>query len=750
MRRAAERISAGYAEVGEGGTHAARLEREVAEATTRRRLAALDIRDQPLCFGRIDLERDPSTEVGSRYYIGRLSVTDADQTPLVVDWRAPVAEPFYRATAVEPMGLVRRRHFQTKGRQLLGLDDEVFDDDASRTAGLTISGEGALLAAIERHRTGRMSDIVATIQREQDEAIRAPLPGILCVSGGAGTGKTAVALHRAAYLLYTHRRQLASRGMLLVGPNPIFLHYIDEVLPSLGEDDVHLTTIAALKPAVAVHGTEDAELAVIKGDARMATVMKRALADRERALRRDLAFTLDGYRITLTASESTDLLRRVRRAPGTHNARRPLLNRLVVDHLRRRYRRALVDAYRRGTVTGEATDVEAAGALARGEELPEDWDDDLGARLRARIEVREALERMWPVLTGPELVHDLFSFEALIHSAADGVLSAEEQRRLFRARSPHLRDVAWTDADLAIIDEADALLGPPEAARPRRRRRRARDESVATAARVLSDLGLSGTMTPETLASRYGGAASAEPSPLEPRTFGHVLVDEAQDLSAMEWRMLARRCPSGSMTLVGDFGQARGTVPLTGWDAVTRHLPTHNGVRVADLTVSYRTPAEILEVANRLLAVGAPDVAPARAVRQTGTRPEFDEQPADSLVAAAVAHVRRLHGRGGTVALIAPDAFHGDLVVSLADMGAVSDTIEALDAPVAVLTPLTVKGLEFDHVVVVEPARLVGSDSAGLRLLYVSLTRATQDLVVVHAEPLPEALVPAPVAHAAS
>ncbi|MGH9027503.1 MAG: HelD family protein, partial [Acidimicrobiia bacterium] len=378
MRHAAERVSAGYSEVGPGGTHAARLEREVAEATTRRRLAALDIRDQPLCFGRIDLEPDRDGNSGSRYYIGRLSVTDADQTPLVVDWRAPVAEPFYRATAVAPMGLVRRRHFQTTGRRLLALDDEVFDGDASRVAGLTISGEGALLAAIERPRTGRMTDIVATIQTEQDEAIRAPLPGVLCVSGGAGTGKTAVALHRAAYLLYTHRRQLASRGMLLVGPSSIFLHYIDEVLPSLGEDEVQLTTIAALKPTVRVRGVEAPAVAVVKGDARMATVVRRALGDRERGLPRDLAFSLDGHRIALTRAESDDLIRRTRRGPGTHNARRPLVTRLVVDHLRRRYRRALVDAFHRGSAGGE--DAAAAGALARGDQPPEGWDEDLSAR----------------------------------------------------------------------------------------------------------------------------------------------------------------------------------------------------------------------------------------------------------------------------------------------------------------------------------------------------------------------------------
>ena len=750
MRSAAARVSAGYSEVGAGGTHAARLEREVAEATTRRRLAALDIRDHPLCFGRIDLEAGPAEEIGPRYYIGRLSVTDADQTPLVVDWRAPVAEPFYRATAVAPMGLVRRRHFQTKGRRLLGLDDEVFDDQASEAAGLTISGEGALLAAIERHRTGRMTDIVATIQTEQDEAIRAPLPGILCVSGGAGTGKTAVALHRAAYLLYTHRRQVASRGMLMVGPSPIFLHYIDEVLPSLGEDEVHLTTIAALKPTVSVRGVDDPDVAVIKGDARMAKVVKQALADRERPLPRDLVFTLDGHRIALTSNESADIVRRARRAPGTHNARRPLVNRQLIEHLRRRYSRALIDAFRSGSVAGAAVDAEAAGALARGDQAPEGWDEDLTSRLRSRREVREALERMWPVLTGAELIHDLFSFEALIRSAGNGVLSSEERGMLFRSRSPSVRDVPWSDADLAMIDEADARLGPPEAARPRRRRGRAHDDSVATAARVLSDMGLSGTMTAESVAARYGGGPAADSSPLEPRTFGHVLVDEAQDLTAMEWRMLARRCPSGSMTLVGDFGQARGAAPLAGWDAVVRHLPTHNGVRVAELTVSYRTPAEILEVANRVLAAAAPSVVPARAVRHTGAYPEFDARPAGDVSVAAAARARALQGQGGTVAVIAPESFHAELVEALSDLGAVSGSVDALDAPVAVLTPIAAKGLEFDHVIVVEPAALVGSVAAGLRLLYVSLTRATQDLVVVHAEPLPEALTPVPIAHAAS
>src|SRR3989440_10818285 len=250
MRKAASRVAEGYSEVQRGGTHQARLERDAAAANTRRRLAALNIGNAPLSFGRIDLEprSDGESAGDDRFYIGPISLTEADQTPLIVDWRAPVAEPFYRATGVEPMGVVRRRHFQTHRRGLVGIDDEVFDAAAADEAGFTIVGEAALLAALERHRTGRMGDIVATIQAEQDEAVRAPLSGIIVVAGGPGTGKTAVALHRAAYLLYTHRQRLASRGVLLVGPSPIFLRYIDEVLPSLGEDDVQLTTVAGLKP----------------------------------------------------------------------------------------------------------------------------------------------------------------------------------------------------------------------------------------------------------------------------------------------------------------------------------------------------------------------------------------------------------------------------------------------------------------------------------------------------------------------
>jgi DNA helicase IV len=762
MRAAASRVAEGYAEVQRGGTHQARLERDAAAAHTRRRLAALNIGDAPLCFGRIDLEPAPGEEHpdGDRFYIGRVSVTEPDQTPVVVDWRAPVAEPFYRATAVEPMGVVRRRHFQTHGRELLGMDDEVFDAETADQAGFTIVGEAALLAALERTRTGRMGDIVATIQAEQDEAVRAPLPGIIVVAGGPGTGKTAVALHRAAYLLYTHRQRLASRGVLLVGPSSIFLRYIDEVLPSLGEEDVQLTTVAGIKPQLRARATEPGTVAAVKGDARMAKVVARALRDRERPLRKALVVLVDGHVLRLRRDDSARIVERARRRRGTHNERRPLVTRLVLDHLADQYRRALVDVYERDArrldpdapepepaAGDELLDVPVAAALARGERAPDDWEKELRDRLRRMPEVRAALERMWPALSGAELVHDLFSFPALIRSAADGVLTRDEQRGLARPRSRRVRDVEWTEADAALVDEADALLGPPEAARPRRRRRRrpSSDGALEDAARVVEDLGVGSYTTAAEVLHRYeGGATPSEDGVGEPRTFGHVLVDEAQDLSAMQWRMLGRRCPSGSMTLVGDFGQSSRPGALRDWDAVRAQLPGDEPARVVMLTVNYRTPAEIMSVADRCVAAAAPGLESSRSVRSTGRPPRFVSVDGSAeLVAAAAGAVHDDRDGEGTTAVIAPRDLHDDLVAALSDLGARAGSAEAIDAPVAVIEAPEAKGLEFDHVVVVEPARLVPEDDAGLRLLYTALTRATQTLAVVHGAQLPEALQPA-------
>jgi len=721
MRASAAAVAAGFADVGAGGTHQARLERDVADSVTRRRLAALDIGDSSLVFGRLDRAADLAP-AERHFYIGRIAVNDDEQEPLVVDWRAPVAEPFYRATSVSPMGVVRRRHFLTRhghGRVLLAIDDEVFDRAAAEAEGLSAVGEAALFAALDRARTGRMGDIVATIQAEQDEAIRADLAGVLIVSGGPGTGKTAVALHRAAYLLYTHRKKLASQGVLLVGPSPIFLRYIDQVLPSLGEDDVSLATPAGLKPQFRVRAVDPDDVAVVKGDSRMARVVERALRDRQHPLPRDVVFTLDGVVLRLSRRESQRVIERAQRRRGTHNEQRPHVVRQVVDVLATQFRRAL------------------------GPAAPDDpdWEREVTRRIRRIPEVRVALERMWPVLGGAELIHDLFSFDELVRSAADGILKRDEQRGLVRPRSADVRDVAWTEGDLALIDEADALLGSPDAARPRRRR--ARRESLDDAAfRTVSELGVGGFLTASQLAERYGNAPSAGSTDDggEPRTFGHIMVDEAQDLSPMQWRMIARRCPSGSMTLVGDFGQASRAGSAAGWNEVLSLVPTHAGARNVVLSVNYRTPSEIMAVAARVLAAASPEIDASDSVRATGRDPELVATTADRLVAEVAERARVAVAGPGTKAIIAPLDLHAELVAALTDIGAAAGSVEAIDAPITILGPVEAKGLEFDDVIVVEPAALVTPDRRGLRLLYVTLTRATQRLTVVHATPLPEAL----------
>ena len=384
MRAAAEGVREAYNDVRAGGTHQARLERDIAWSVTQRRLADLDIGEAPLMFGRLDMEDR------SRWYVGRIAVEDEEHTPLVVDWRAPVSEPFYRATAVEPMHVVRRRHLISRnGRELVGLDDEVFDQEAIDEAGLPIAGEGALLAALERNRTGRMGDIVATIQAEQDEAIRADLQGPLVVAGGPGTGKTAVALHRAAYLLYTFRRRLGAQGVLLVGPSPVFLRYIEHVLPSLGEQDVQLSTIAGLRPSLRIRAVDAPAAGALKGDARMAKVIERAVADRQRPLRNDFTLLIDGMQLRVRRRETARLVEALRRRRGTHNEHRPQLVHRFVDMLVARYKDAAIRSYHRRADEAPAENVRSlfdrdgtldagvAGALVRGEAPPEGWEQEL-------------------------------------------------------------------------------------------------------------------------------------------------------------------------------------------------------------------------------------------------------------------------------------------------------------------------------------------------------------------------------------
>ncbi len=733
MRSDANAMLEGVLDLGRGGTFQSRTERDVIVRTSLARLEQLDIGDQALTFGRIDRWRDgeqPTHHNGSvvsdpaveTFHIGRLAIHSADQDPLVVDWRAPIAEPFYRATGRDPQGLVLRRHLALEGRRVTGIEDERFGgpiEDGPRPAGavdgdgelivgdLPIGGPAALLAALGRARSGQMTDIVSTIQKEQDEIIRAPLGGVLVVQGGPGTGKTAVALHRAAYLLYTHRFPLERQGVLVVGPNPLFLRYIDQVLPSLGETGAALSTLAGLVPEIRVQENGPVEVARLKGDPRMARVVARAVRTRQRGLAADVAIPYGALILHLSAEESARIVDTVRRRPGSHNARRRLVEQSAAQLLAERARQT---QQRLGV--GSPGSVTAFPGYEDPSELDEDEFDfeDFSRKVRRVPELAEALDRMWPRLSPHELLHDLFGARPLIAAAGRGTLSAEEQALLYRPRSASFEEVAWSPADAALVDEARHLLGP-----------------------------------------RNGGADDGV------RRYGHIVVDEVQDLSPMQLRMLARRSLSGSMTVVGDIAQATAPWAPSSWSDITEHLPRRRPVRTVELSVSYRTPAEVLAVAGRVLAVAAPELAPPRPVRRTGVEPRMiavrgaDGARAGATVedlsrtVAEVAAEEVALVEAGRVAVLAPESLLPALSEALVAAG-----LPAVDArdlrkgglsePLVLLAADAANGLEFDSVVVVEPGLVAGETARGLRTLYVALTRPTQRLSVVHLAPPPAAL----------
>jgi DNA helicase IV len=723
MRDAARAVSADVLETTPGGTHQARLERDVRVQLTERRLASLQVGEAGLVFGRTD-----ATD-GERRYIGRVAISDEDNEPLVVDWRAPAAEPFYRATPGAPMGLVRRRHFILRGRLLAGLDDELLTAEPP-DGDLVLVGEGALLAALERSRSGRMADIVATIQREQDEIVRSPLPGIVVVQGGPGTGKTAVALHRAAYLLYTFRFPLERAGVLLIGPSRIFLRYIEQVLPALGEHTVNLATPADLVPTP-VRGQDTPEAARLKGEAAMARVVAQAVGDRERGLPAPIALLWKSQRVRLSVRDSRRIIEQVKRRRGTHNERRIQVERMVVRHLLGQL---------------ELEDDEAREGDGR---------EDIARVLRADREVVTALERMWPVLTPEELLHDLWGWPALIRLAGRGVLDEGQVALLHRPRSPRLADVPWTEADLPLLAEAREHLGAVA-----KKRRAGPGDSDGPAGwereKVVDSLGdLDPQMRRDLLRhlealDPRATAGDADSVELWDRTFGHVVIDEAQDLSPMQLRMIGRRVPSGSMTIVGDLGQASGSWAPRSWDEVVAHLPSteRRPARRAELTVNYRTPSEVMDVAARVLAVVAPDLTPSRSVRQSGTDPVFTAVAADDLEAAVVegARAEREAVPDGKVAVITSPSMFERVRALMVESGLLvaASGPEVLDSAVAVLPVQQAKGLEFDSVVVVEPAAIVDEHPHGGRALYLALTRTTRRLRVVSARPLPVGLAATP------
>jgi DNA helicase IV len=770
MRADSQRMLESVLDLGRGGTFQSRTERDIVVRTSLARLAQLDIGDQALCFGRIDVAPPEAGLAPESFHIGRLAVSDTAHEPLVVDWRAPVAEPFYRATGLSPQGLSRRRHLAVHGKRVVGLEDEYFDVPHSAGAGrgvertgevgsgggtldgeIELGGPGALLAAVGRARTGQMGDIVATIQREQDEIIRSPLAGLLLVQGGPGTGKTAVALHRAAYLLYTHRFPLERQGVLVVGPNPLFLRYIEQVLPSLGETGVTLSTVSGLVSEVRATGIDRPGVAKLKGEARMARVIQRAVRDRQRRLRDEVRAPFGSTVLRFDVEDSNRIVLLARRRPGTHNARRRFVEQQVGSLLAEQYRAFREQAEEwtgfvpAGRITGEAEPPgHAEDAFDRESAVGADSELDLAdisRQIRRLPEIAAALNRMWPRLAPHELVHDLLGARPLLASAGRGMLSDAEQGALHRARSTRLDDVEWTPADVALVDEARTVLGPRQ---PRLTRAETRERDAR---------GQGGPTWPKGL-----GPAATGPAPPVPtediRSYGHIVVDEAQDLSPMQLRMLARRSISGSMTVVGDIAQSTGPWTPRRWEEVTEHLAPRRPVRLVELTVSYRTPAEAVAVSARVLKVAAPELTPPRAVRRSGKPPRIEAVASGSLNArvAEVTAAQLESVGGGRVAVLAPAVLLVELGAALSERGLRwtdprDPAGEGLASPLVLLPADEANGLEFDGVVVVEPALIAAEPSQaerppvpttrGLRTLYVALTRLTQELAVVHAMPLP-------------
>ncbi|MDH2427039.1 ATP-binding domain-containing protein [Sphaerisporangium sp. TRM90804] len=721
-----------------GGTRQARVEREVSAGEHARRVAQLSGVERGLCFGRID-----DTD-GETYYIGRVGLRDAGNELVLIDWRAPAARPFYTATPSDPGPLVRRRHVHTRGRTVVGLDDEVFDlarmSEPDRRA---LVGEAALMAALRRGRTGRMGDVVATIQAEQDQVIRSGLAGALVVQGGPGTGKTVAALHRAAYLLYAHRDTLAKRGVLVVGPNAVFLRYIGQVLPSLGETDVVLTTVGELHPGVRATADDDRAAAAVKGDPRMVALVKAAVRDRQRLPDGDLEILIDVKtsirggvevvveRMALTLDHATAVRARdrARAVRNPHNIAR----KLFVD--------------------------EALTALAHDEARRLDHELDAEELRHARAAlwsqppVRRALDGLWPALTPERLISELLADPGALRSAASvphpddpgrPLLGDEEWKALLRPL-----DAPWTTGDVPLLDEAAEILGEDDTAakeaRRRAERRRRAEERYARGVLEITGVAELDMTDAARLADRHESdgpvPTTAERAARDREwAYGHVIVDEAQELSAMAWRTIMRRIPTRSLTVVGDVAQTGSAAGAGSWAEMLD--PYLKGRwREARLLVNYRTPAEIMEVAADVLAAVAPGQAPPLSVRDDGDPPRAVPVGRADLPRVLPALVRsELAEIGdGRLAVLAPDARHDEIAALLPDAASVL-TPDALDRPSVVLTVARSKGLEFDSVVVVAPDEILAQSPKGGQDLYVAVTRATRRLTVVHHEALPPML----------
>ncbi|MCB0891426.1 MAG: AAA family ATPase [Propionibacteriaceae bacterium] len=657
----------------EDGT--AMFERDAFAFQAAKRLATLDAEHEGLVFGRLDLAD------GDIRYIGRIGVRDEEYEPLVIDWRARAAEPFYRATPADPMDVTRRRVLRCRNDRVIGIEDDLLD--AAEAGDLVIIGEGALMASLQRARGNHMRDIVATIQAEQDEAIRAEVPGVTIISGGPGTGKTVVALHRAAYLLYSNRRRFERGGILVVGPSALFMNYIERVLPSLGEDSVTLRSIGAV--AVDVLGlvaerNDDAAAATIKGSLRMAPVLQRLV---------NLPMVdagPDGLRLVVTVKGEVLAVD----APALARLRAEILARHKVN----RGREAAEQALLRALVAQVPAELDLEPAVA----------EDL---ITSSAQWRMFVNAWWPPLSPTEVLRRLDD-PAVTRQVSVGLLDEAEQRVLIES----FHEQTWSVADIALLDELAALLGPVPA-----------DDDDDPLVFIEG-----GTAVPElvTTADRLAREREDDPDAEGHDEFAHLLIDEAQDVTPMQWRMLRRRGGHASWTIVGDPAQSSWP-DLAESEQALAELIGHAPSRRHRLSVNYRSPAEVFALAAQVVSREFPEADLPEAVRSTGVQPELLAGPADALLPTVVERAADLLGTlAGTVGVIAPPS----------RIAAVEQALAALDDPrLVAVTPLQAKGLEYDGVIVVAPDDIVAESPGGVRVLYVALTRPTQRLVTVDPDP---------------
>jgi hypothetical protein len=646
------------------------VERDAMVYHAARRRAALDAEHEGLVFGRLDRHD------GAVQYVGRLGIREADATPLLIDWRAPAAADFYQATAADPRGVIRRRMIRSSGETVTGLDDDLLDPAAD----LPVVGDGALLASLSRA-TGRgMRDIVATIQREQDQAIRSPASGVTVVEGGPGTGKTAVALHRAAYLLYRDRARFAGGGILVVGPSPVFVTYIATVLPSLGEQSASLRALGELVEGVRASRVDPAPLAAVKGSLRMLTVLRRAVREQVPGAPTELRLAWHGTLLRLDPLA----LERIRRQALSHRGRRNEVRRAAFDGI------------------FEALWQEVTSQLPGYDKPRAEFEEEISDRR----DFRDFLRRWWPLLRPAQVLPWLADPDRL-RRFGDGVLSGPEVAALATSFA-EATDRGPSVADVALLDELDGLLGRP----PRPRRRRRDPYQVAPGVREVT-----------TYADRQAAARSGQRDRDDDdyRDFAHVVVDEAQDVSPMQWRMLGRRGRYASWTVVGDPAQSAWTGDpaelARAREAALRGRKTH---RYA-LTTNYRNSAEIFELAASVIRRVAPDAPLPTPVRSTGVDPTHHlVAPAELPATVRAAATDLLAQVEGTVGVIS--SHRDQLAIWLASL---------TDPRLQVVTSLEAKGMEYDAVVLVEPAEITAPGPAGLRTLYVALSRATQRLTTV-------------------